>query len=304
MPKVSVIIPTYNRATLLPRAVNSVLNQTYRDFELIIVDDGSTDNTKEVIRKYKDPRIQYIKHDKNKGGSAARNLGIKMAKGEYIAFLDSDDEWLPEKIYLQLDKLKATSSKVGAVYSGIKWIHDKNEKIVHCMIPNLRGDLYVDNLTGCFMGQTPLVKRECFDDGISYDESLQSHQDWDLWIRISKKYDLDYVEELLYIYHISGNQLSNNLESRINGWKQLLSKHREEFIKHKKILSMHFNYLAKLCCLDNARKNALIFFIKSIFYSYVQKDSYIHILLLIFAPKMQKEKIFNTLTKFDDVIFY
>jgi len=93
-PKVSVIIPTYNRAHLIGRAIQSVLNQTYQDFELIVVDDGSTDNTNEVIKEFsqKDKRILYIKHDKNKGGSAARNTGIKAARGEYIAFQDSDDE--------------------------------------------------------------------------------------------------------------------------------------------------------------------------------------------------------------------
>ena len=97
-PTVSVIIPTYNRAHLVGRAIKSVLNQTYRDFEIIVVDDGSTDNTKDIIKEFqkKDKRIKYIPYEKNKGGSAARNTGIKAAKGEYIAFLDSDDEWAYE----------------------------------------------------------------------------------------------------------------------------------------------------------------------------------------------------------------
>lgn len=98
IPTVSVVIPTYNRAHLVGRAIQSVLNQTYQDFEIIVVDDGSTDNTEEVVKSFNDPRIRYIRHDQNRGGSAARNTGIKMARGEYIAFQDSDDEWLPEKL--------------------------------------------------------------------------------------------------------------------------------------------------------------------------------------------------------------
>jgi len=106
-PTVSVIIPAYNRAHLIGRAIKSVLNQAYQDFELIIIDDCSTDNTDEVVREFqkKDNRIIYLKHDQNKGGSAARNTGIKVSKSEYIAFLDSDDEWLPEKLEIQMEAI-------------------------------------------------------------------------------------------------------------------------------------------------------------------------------------------------------
>ncbi len=97
-PTVSVVIPTYNRAHLVGRAIQSVLNQTYHDFEIIIVDDGSIDNTEDVVKSLNDPSIRYTRHDQNRGGSAARNTGIKMARGEYVAFQDSDDEYLPEKV--------------------------------------------------------------------------------------------------------------------------------------------------------------------------------------------------------------
>jgi len=102
-PTVSVIIPTYNRAHLVGRSIQSVINQTYQDFEIIVVDDGSTDNTEDIIKEFqkKDKRIKHIKHNKNKGGSAARNTGIRAARGEYIAFLDSDDEWMPTKLEKQ-----------------------------------------------------------------------------------------------------------------------------------------------------------------------------------------------------------
>src|SRR4030043_1337098 len=102
-PTVSVIIPTYNRAHLVGRSIRSVLNQTYQDLEVIVVDDGSKDNTAEIVRGITDPRIVFLKHEKNRGVSAARNTGLKAARGKYIAFQDSDDEWLPQKLEKQLE---------------------------------------------------------------------------------------------------------------------------------------------------------------------------------------------------------
>ncbi len=117
-PTVSVIIPTYNRAHLLGRAIESVLDQTYQDFEIIVVDDASADETEEVVKSFGDDRINHIRHQKNKGGSAARNTGIKAARGEFIAFLDSDDEWVPKKLEKEIDRLQTLSNEVGVVYSG------------------------------------------------------------------------------------------------------------------------------------------------------------------------------------------
>ena len=122
-PKVSVIIATYNRAALLPRAVNSVLAQTYTDFELIIVDDRSSDDTQEVIRTFTDPRIRVIRHEANRGAAAARNTGISEARGEYIAFLDDDDECMPNRLADQVSVLDANPD-VGMVYGWIEEIND------------------------------------------------------------------------------------------------------------------------------------------------------------------------------------
>lgn len=123
-PTVSVILPTYNRAHLVGRAIQSVLDQMYQDFEIIVVDDGSGDNTEEIINGFTDTRIRYVKHQKNKGGSAARNTGIKLAKGKYIAFQDSDDEWLPDKLEKQMKAFKKASDEVGVVYTGFHRIKD------------------------------------------------------------------------------------------------------------------------------------------------------------------------------------
>ena len=118
-PTVSIIIPTYNRSRLIARAVKNVLNQTYQDFELIIVDDGSTDGTREVVAGFSDERIRYVQHDKNRGEAAARNTGIKVARGEYIASHDSDDEWLHEKLAKQIRAFENCSPEIGVVYTAL-----------------------------------------------------------------------------------------------------------------------------------------------------------------------------------------
>src|SRR5258705_10332336 len=109
MPKVSVIIPTYNRAECLRSAITNVLNQTFQDFEIVVVDDSSQDHTREVVNSLDDKRIKYIRHERNKGVAAARNTGVSNAKGDYIAFLDDDDEWFPEKLKKQCAVLEASS---------------------------------------------------------------------------------------------------------------------------------------------------------------------------------------------------
>ena len=118
-PKVTVIMPTMNRASLLPRSIDSVLSQNFTDYEFIIIDDGSTDNTKQVVEEYvkKDPRIRYIRYEKNQGIPTVRNRGIAEAKGEYIAWQDDDDEWLPGKLEKTVKKLDELPKEYGIVYS-------------------------------------------------------------------------------------------------------------------------------------------------------------------------------------------
>ena len=118
-PTVSVIVPTYNRAHLIARALESVCSQTFTDWECLVVDDASTDNTDEVVRSFGDPRVQYLRHETNRRGGAARNTGIAAARGEFLAFLDSDDEWVPAKLERQLEVFATTSlEKLGMVLCG------------------------------------------------------------------------------------------------------------------------------------------------------------------------------------------
>jgi len=251
-PKVSVIIPTYNRAELLPRAIQSVLNQTFQDFEIIVVDDSSTDNTEEVIKEFQeqDKRIKYIKHDKNKGGSAARNTGIKVAQGEYIAFQDSDDEWLPEKLEKQMKVLENASSKVGVVYTGFWKIKDNNRVYIPnmdiaCKEWNIRRQI----LQGNFIGTpTAIVNRVCFVKMGLFDVALPRLQDWELWIRFSEFYEFKFINEPLVTAHYTPDSISANQDALTKALTLILEKHYEDFKKDGRILAKHQYSIGNLLC--------------------------------------------------------
>jgi len=197
-PTVSVIIPTYNRAHLVGRAIRSVLNQTYQDFEIIVVDDGSTDNTEEVVKSFNDPRIRYIRHEENRGGSAARNTGIRAARGEYIAFLDDDDYWLPTKLDKQVQVAKKSSPSVGMIYTGLAFIEVKINKVVKIFRPQYRGKLTLEEMFA-WTAPTPtmLVRKECLNAVGGFDEKLPRYQDPDLGVRLAQEFEFDYVEDIL-----------------------------------------------------------------------------------------------------------
>ena len=139
-PTVSVIVPTYNREHMIGRALESVLAQEFTDFELIVVDDASTDNTEAVVRASGDSRIRYIREPANGGPNAARNRGMREARGEFLAFLDSDDEWLPGKLGRQVARFSELPDRVGAVYTGVETIDDDGS--VSHFVPELRGRLH------------------------------------------------------------------------------------------------------------------------------------------------------------------
>ncbi len=208
-PKVSVIIPTYNRGGYIKRALESVLNQTYNDFEIIIVDDGSTDDTKKVLEPYKDV-IKYI-YQENKGVSAARNRGIKGSCGEYIAFLDSDDGWTNEKLSIQstiLDKDK----KIGIVYSKMTKINAKNE-VCGTKPENYIGKDFNELIEkgGDLPTSAVMVRRECFDQAGLFDETFEIMEDLDMWIRIAQDHVLFQVTEPnLALYYVHEGQVTQN----------------------------------------------------------------------------------------------
>ncbi len=292
MPKVSVIIPTYNRAKLLPRAVNSVLNQTFKDFELIIVDDASTDNTEEVVKTFKDSRIKYIKHRINKGGAAARNTGIKASKGEYIAFLDDDDEWLPLKLEKQVFKFNESSSKVGLIYTGFSRYLDGENKEREKHLPRHKGKVLDICLAGCLTSPPEmLIRKELLKEIGGFDEKLKASQDADILIRLAQECDFDFIPEALTKHYIHGKQISSDLKLKIESYEYLISKYKTIYTKFPDILSMKLNHLAKLYCLNNMSRKKLTALLQSIRYKPIQKDSYVHFLFSVILPNFIHKKI-------------
>jgi len=232
-PKVTVVIPTYNRSDLLPRAIKSIQNQTYQNYELLVVDDASTDNTDELMEQFISDKIKYIKLDENVGQCIARNKASEKATGEYIGFLDSDDEWLPEKIEKQIKLFQNSPvENVGAVYCGFIEKDEVLNKTEVINRDNLRGHIYDRFLSGFCPSTTSmfLVKTEAFRKVNGFDEYLITFVDYDLWLRISKAgYGFDYVDEPLIVkYEHQGDQMAKNLDKRLKGLSQFLGKWGDE----------------------------------------------------------------------------
>ncbi len=259
---VSVIISTYNREHMVARAIKSVLGQTYRDFELIVVNDASTDHTDEVLNSFNDKRIRYVRFGENRGGPAARNTGIKMSRGNYISFLDDDDEWLPAKLEKQVEKIEHAPGEVGLIYSGSEVIEDGSNTVQRRYHPEQRGDVRIRLLLGPMVGSVSnvLVRKECFIKAGLFDESLKSCQDWDMWKRISDHYEFDFTPEILSRIHLHGDQISSDLGSLIPGRTRMVEKHIEEFREHPDILVVHLKRLGKLHCINGTWEEAAHWF--------------------------------------------
>lgn len=196
-PIVSVIIPTFNRATWLTSAIESILNQSYQNFELLVVDDGSTDNTREIIAQYSG-KIDYF-YQTNRGPAAARNLGIKNAQGKTICFLDSDDQWEKQKLEQQM-VLMMNQPETKICYTDEIWIRNGvrvNPKKIH---RKYSGWIYQHCLPLCIISPSSvMIHRDVFDKTGVFDEEMKVCEDYDLWLRVSHFYPIHFIKELLII---------------------------------------------------------------------------------------------------------
>ncbi len=226
MSTVSVVIPTHNRAELLCRAIQSVLDQTFQAFEIIVVDDASGDDTEAAVRGFHDRRIQYIRHAVGKGDAGARNTGVRNAEGDYVAFLDDDDEWLPEKLRMQMDFCEANGPDLAGVHTA-RWTINTATGSRSILSVNGRGphDLQANWITTSSM----CLRRRCFETVGFFDERIPFCSDYDMWIRVAQRFRLGYIQEPLVKYHVHGDGLSGDLAKRIRGQELLLAKHGSFF---------------------------------------------------------------------------
>lgn len=214
---VSVIIPTYRRCDTLGRAIDSVLQQTYRNVEVIVVDDNNESDTyraatQQFMNKYANVKnLKYIRHKKNSNGSVARNTGMKYALGEYICFLDDDDEFNLDKIEKQVNHIKNLDSKYGAVYCGFNIV--RGNKIISSTKPTKQGNLFRDLMAmewGTGSGSNVMFRKSVLEELEGFDEILKRHQDWDVLLRMFRKYEIAVIEEtLLKIYKDSRINVPN-----------------------------------------------------------------------------------------------
>lgn len=225
MIKVSVIISTYNRARLLKRAIESVLNQTFQDFELIVVDDGSIDSTKKVVTGYKE--VKYVYQENSGGAAKPKNTGIKMAQGRYIAILDDDDEWLPSKLEKQVRFLEE-HSEIDVV--GCNILINGKTKYKIPKYKNLFERMLVTDDMGT--GSALVYKKEIFDGVGGFDENLKSGQDKEMRIRLAREYKFGFVDGYLVNYYLGHDNISSsglNIEKREKDWEYIYNKYKKYY---------------------------------------------------------------------------
>lgn len=217
-PAVSIVLPTYEREALIGRSIRSVIEQTYDDFELIVVDDGSTDATAEEVARCGDRRISYIRLDENRGAAAARNVGIRHAAGRFIAFQDSDDEWLPTKLERHVRAFATCAPEVGVVYSDMHRIRRDGATEYHCS-PDVVPGVLIDPSTRfyqvCKLGiQSTVIRRECLTLVGGFNEDFPALEDLELFIRLSQRYKFHHLRVPLVRYYETDG-LSKNMAAKL-----------------------------------------------------------------------------------------
>lgn len=284
---VSVVIPTHNRADLLPRAIDSVLNQTYSNFEIIVVSDGSTDNTEEVVKSYsvKDSRIRFIGYSPARGGNIARNTGIEAANGEYVAFLDDDDEWMTEKLEKQVELLNR-DDEVGLVYTGVHIIY-VNERVEYNSMSKERGDLkrriLIDNCVGTT--STVVIRKSILQKSGMFDVELRALQDFDLWIRIAQYSKIDVVPEpMINYYNYLGNKQVSAVTQKYIDAFEYINKKYQKYMETLSKEEMHQkqieeNFLLANKAMRNGEAKLARLYLKKILKSGFSKKAFVYYIL-------------------------
>lgn len=290
-PKVSVIVTCYNYAKYLKGCLISILNQTFQDYELVIVNDGSTDNTDEVITNFLcNEKIRYI-NQQNTGQAVATNNGIIAAKGELIAFLDADDLWEPTKLEKQVDLFIRDS--IGVVYSGIKFMNEDGQSLDM----KLTGKYYTPRsgyVTGALLFEnfipysSTVVRKKCFEEFGMFNPEYKNGLDWDLWLRISKEYEFTFVNECLLSYRIGHpGQLISNVERSVQCSELILDRFLEsnpgivpEKVKRKAMAYSFCSRGNRLRKID--RKRSTKFYLSALAKNPVEISAYVGLVKNIF----------------------
>jgi glycosyltransferase involved in cell wall biosynthesis len=270
---VSVIIPTYERSHILDRSIKSVLNQSYENLELIIVDDGSKDSILDLVSEIKDSRMRSIRLPENKGAAAARNAGIKISNGDFIAFLDSDDEWLPDKLQLSLDIFKNNDNgNIGLVYTN-GWLVKENQKNSYFENLNPSRFIYTDDERKLNIFPTSIVspgppfwmlpKKIVSRIGF-FDERMRNWEDVDFFVRVANSYDIYFLNIPLAVIYEQEQSLGTINFDVIKSRQIYLEKHKKQMSKDKQNLYVFTKKMGKDLLILGDKKSARKYFLHTL----------------------------------------
>jgi glycosyltransferase involved in cell wall biosynthesis len=274
---VSAIIPVYNRMDFLPRALSSVLNQTYDNLQVIIVDDASEGDVGKVLDSFNDGRILYVRHEKNSGVAAAWNTGLRSSHGEYVAFLGDDDEWFKNKIERQLCDLGLRRVDHQVSYCRVDIFRDTDSKILRLPTFNKEGNILQYAIESCCVGLNAMVMKREDAIGIGgFDERFRKHEDWEFLIRLSKYHNFAYVDELLARVHVHRmGRLTDEYRNVPHYRKLLYECHKELYEANRKVHSRFLSELAYYLAISGRKREAQWFSLRSIALDPFRLDPYL-----------------------------
>lgn len=309
MPQVTVIIPAYNAIDYLPDAVKSALAQTFSDLEIIVINDGSSDDTEQWLQQQNHPKLTFISQS-NRGKSAARNTGIAKAKGEYLAFLDADDLWESTKLAKQVKCLNGNPQQ-GLVYTWTALADRDGRPTGRVITPEAKGDVWEQliqaNILTC--GSTPMVRKVCFDTVGLFADDLPLAQDWDMWLRIAAFYPFAVIKEPLVYYRQHPTNTSKNLEAMHRCNTLVLERALQAkptnitSIKAKAYHSLHL-YLGWIAVQNCNHKQALFFWKKACSYSLklVFSQESVRLLASVLAIRFLGLQFYQSLIKLNRIL--
>jgi len=285
---VSVIIPSKNRPDYVIQALDSVLAQTYKNIEIIVVDDGSTTPLEPLLRERYGRQLAFVRHEQSLGASAARNAGAQYSSGEFVAFLDDDDLWLPCKIEKQMKIFLDLTHDYGVVYCGYDFLVEsktieRNNKYCDS------SELYPLSLKGCPVGSpTPIIRKSFFNTVGGFDVDLKALEDWAFWIKLSKVCRFHQIKESLALYRVHGAQITSSVESNINARVKIFKKYKDDFIAHPEILSRKYGRTGALYSILGDEKRSKAFYRLALACDKNNYNAHIHNYLIKISPKLDK----------------
>lgn len=302
-PTVSIVIPAYNAAIYLHKTIESILQQSFQDFEVLVVNDGSTDETAKCVLGFTDCRVKLINQE-NQGCATARNTGILSAEGKYIAFLDSDDLWEQTKLEKQVQYLDKNIN-FGLVYTWVDFSDQEANPTGKVRKVFAEGNVFHDMLTGNVIscGSVPLVRRECFDAVGLFDTDLWTAEDKDLWLRISTRYPFGLIKEPLVYYRQHPNSKSSKgFKRREQDFQKIMSKVSEDLLPKdsslwKKVYSQQYLYFAWRAYEGKSYSESIKYLFDAANYSVniVVSKSFVHLLSILSTTALVGENNYKKL---------